>query len=61
MSFLGNQPLSSSSFTTVPALLPSVRKKEVVKLVVIMKVMVVVMEVVLEVMEVIFLVKMVGW
>ena len=37
------------------------RKKEVVKLVVIMKVMVVVMEVVLEVMEVIFLVKMVGW
>ena len=37
------------------------RKKEVVKLVVIMKVMVVIMEVVLEVMEVIFLVKMVGW
>ena len=37
------------------------RKKEVVKLVVIMKVMVVMMEVVLEMMEVTFLVKMVGW
>ena len=48
------------SVRTVPALLPSVKKKEVVKLVVIMKVMVVIMEVVLEAMEVILLIKVVG-